>query len=359
MRAEYDVFLSYHWGNNTHTAKLLTDRLKEKGLRVFWDRDEMREGNFDEQILMHIRNTPNFVPVLTVDAIQNFRKADSWMRREIECALSEHKNIVPVFMPGIPWDTFPDSIRELKRKQGVPICDEYIDAMIERLYGYLEWTRYLTMGDFENSYTWRNGLPRCDLFNPSNWFSTYYGILLSARDVKADDVLRIYGRMPIYKGDVLTVEVRGGLCLTQEVRQKKAEDPYHNKNTKEIYHYLVGTNQKVILSGLAGVTARISCLRDAFMFLQCSEVQPSVNEEEWTMVTMTAKENCPYIALEFLVNELPMQRNIFLKRIPLIRKKLKEVSFHVMFRNFIHQHGKHLQDAENRGAEENSSLQRT
>ena len=65
MKNDFDVFISYRRDGGIHLARLLHDKLEQRGFRLFLDMENMRAGKFNEQLFTYIENCPSFLLVLT------------------------------------------------------------------------------------------------------------------------------------------------------------------------------------------------------------------------------------------------------------------------------------------------------
>jgi len=138
---EYDVFISYRRDRGVEAARLIANGLKDQSLRAFLDVDELGAGHFDQALLATITNTPNFVVLLTPDALDQPVEEQDWLRQEISQAIKSNRNIVPIMWPGFEFpepQTLPEDIRALRTYQGVGYSYEFFDAMINRLRRYLQ-----------------------------------------------------------------------------------------------------------------------------------------------------------------------------------------------------------------------------
>lgn len=87
----YDVFISYRRSDGEMLANQIHDYLKERGLRVFLDKQSMKDGHyFTDQIERNLRGAPNYILVATKDVF-DFREGEDWVRNEIEIALEAYE----------------------------------------------------------------------------------------------------------------------------------------------------------------------------------------------------------------------------------------------------------------------------
>ena len=131
----YDIFLSYRRDGGETMAILLRDRLVAKGYRVFLDVEALRSGKFNEKLLQVIENCKDFIIVLSPNSLDRCINEGDWVRNEISHALSNGKNVVPVFLRGFTWpENLPGDISELPNHNGIDAANNmYFDAAIDLL----------------------------------------------------------------------------------------------------------------------------------------------------------------------------------------------------------------------------------
>ena len=107
----YDVFISYRRDGGRDAARLLYKELVGRGMKCFFDFNSLRSGKFDEKIFDAIRGCRHFVLMVTDGAFERCANADDWVRTEIEFALSNKKDIIPV-APSDQQQCFPPELPE-------------------------------------------------------------------------------------------------------------------------------------------------------------------------------------------------------------------------------------------------------
>ena len=95
-RENYDVFISYRRSDAVNEARSINDRLRLRQIRCFYDFDELKDRKFDEKILDAIKDAEIFITILSPDYFCRCSEKDDWVRKEIECAIANHKKIVPI-----------------------------------------------------------------------------------------------------------------------------------------------------------------------------------------------------------------------------------------------------------------------
>ena len=77
--------------------------LTQHGYDVFIDYDGIASGNFEAVILENIRARAHFLILLIPTALERCADPKDWMRREIEAALDNQRNIVPLMLEGFDF----------------------------------------------------------------------------------------------------------------------------------------------------------------------------------------------------------------------------------------------------------------
>ena len=114
---QYQVFISYRRSSGENLAQLLYFRLQQDGYNVFFDVESMRSGKFNEQIYHHISQCDDFLLVLSPNSLDRCNHIDDWVRLEIECALKNKKNIIPILGRDFVFpDNLPPRLRYHRRR---------------------------------------------------------------------------------------------------------------------------------------------------------------------------------------------------------------------------------------------------
>ncbi len=137
-----DAFISYRRDSGYLMAQLLRSALKDKGIHCYLDLEEDHSGQFDERLIDAIRDSSNFILILTKGTLDRCINKDDWVRREIIEAVNSKKNIIPVMYPDFIWpkelnEQFPEEVLVLGKKQGVILRQEYLKATIEKIVDYM------------------------------------------------------------------------------------------------------------------------------------------------------------------------------------------------------------------------------
>jgi tetratricopeptide (TPR) repeat protein len=137
-RIEKTVFISYR-RTNLPWALAIYQNLTAHGYDVFFDFQSIHSGDFEQVILGNIKARAHFLVVLTPSALERCAEPNDWLRREIETALAEKRNIVPLFLEGFNFGSpsitqyLTDKIAMIKNYNGLNIPADYFDEAMQRL----------------------------------------------------------------------------------------------------------------------------------------------------------------------------------------------------------------------------------
>ncbi len=133
-----DVFISYRRDGGFALARLLYECLHKENISVFLDLEELRSGPFNEKLYEAIDASENFVIVLPPKALDRCVNEDDWVRLEIEHAIKNKKNIIPLLVNEFEFpDNLSDSLKMLPFFNGVQVSREYFDASVGKLISML------------------------------------------------------------------------------------------------------------------------------------------------------------------------------------------------------------------------------
>jgi len=139
-RIEKAVFLSYR-RTNIPWALAIFQNLTQHGYDVFFDYNGIAGGDFERIILGNITARAHFLVLLTPSALERCDDPADWLRREIESALANQRNIVPLMLEGFDFGTpkiggqLTGRLAALKHYNGLSIPPEYFMEAMERLRG--------------------------------------------------------------------------------------------------------------------------------------------------------------------------------------------------------------------------------
>jgi tetratricopeptide (TPR) repeat protein len=137
-RVEKTVFISYR-RTNLPWALAIFQNLKNEGYDVFFDYLSIPSGDFENIIVENIKARAHFVVILTPSALERCNEPGDWLRREIETAIDEKRNIIPLMLEsfdfGSPSTTkaLTGKLERLKKYNGLRLHSEYFFEGMDRL----------------------------------------------------------------------------------------------------------------------------------------------------------------------------------------------------------------------------------
>jgi tetratricopeptide (TPR) repeat protein len=137
-RIEKTVFLSYR-RTNAYGAIAIFQNLNHHDYDVFIDYNGIASGDFERIILENIKARAHFLVLLTPSALERCNEPADWLRREIETALANQRNIVPLMLEGFDFGAptiasqLTGPLAALKQYNALRIPPDYFDAAMERL----------------------------------------------------------------------------------------------------------------------------------------------------------------------------------------------------------------------------------
>jgi SOS regulatory protein LexA len=109
------------------------------GYDVFFDYQSIDSGNFEKVILENIKARAHFLVILTPSALERCKEPGDWLRREIETAMAEKRNIVPLMLEGFDFNSpavrevLVDKLATLKSSNGLRVYAEYFFEGMDKL----------------------------------------------------------------------------------------------------------------------------------------------------------------------------------------------------------------------------------
>jgi tetratricopeptide (TPR) repeat protein len=135
---EKTVFLSYR-RTNFPWALTIFQNLTHHGYDVFFDYAGLRSGDFESVIFENIAARAHFLVLLTPSALENCDDPGDWLRREIEAAIANKRNIVPLMLDGFHFGSrrianqLTGTLAALKHYNGLSIQPEYFVEAMKKL----------------------------------------------------------------------------------------------------------------------------------------------------------------------------------------------------------------------------------
>ncbi len=137
-RIEKTVFISYR-RINVPWALCIFQNLKHEGYDVFFDYQSINSGDFGGTIFENIKARAHFLIILTPSALERCKEPDDWLRKEIETAIDEKRNIIPLMLEGFDFSSYMvnkvlnGKLAALKNHNALTVSAEYFDAAMEKL----------------------------------------------------------------------------------------------------------------------------------------------------------------------------------------------------------------------------------
>ena len=128
---KYDIFISYRRDGGSEFARSVKSALEGRRYSVFLDFDELKDGKFDERIIMAIEQAPVFMFILSEHSLDRCVNEDDWVRREIEHAYGLGKHFIPVNKDG-DFTRLPDGLPQVVAE--VFSRNQYSEIMIGQLF---------------------------------------------------------------------------------------------------------------------------------------------------------------------------------------------------------------------------------
>lgn len=137
-RVEKTVFISYR-RTNFWTALAVYKELHSNGFDVFFDYKNIPSGDFEQVIVENVKSRAHFIIILSPSALERCHEPGDWLRREIELALENNRNIIPLIMEGFDFGSattlkaLTGNLANLKLYNAIGIPAEYFDDAMTKL----------------------------------------------------------------------------------------------------------------------------------------------------------------------------------------------------------------------------------
>jgi formylglycine-generating enzyme required for sulfatase activity len=137
-RIEKTVFISYR-RTDVYTALAVYENLKNQGYDVFFDYRSISSGDFEQIITSNIKARAHFLLILTATALDRCNEPGDWLRREIEIAIDEKRNVIPLFFKGFRFgapsltEKLTGKLKNLSRYNGLNVHEDYFEEAMHRL----------------------------------------------------------------------------------------------------------------------------------------------------------------------------------------------------------------------------------
>ncbi len=137
-RIEKTIFISYRRKDISWALTVYQD-LTFQGYDVFFDYTSIPSGDFEQIIISNIKARAHFVLILTPTTFDRCSEPGDWLRREIEIAIDEKRNIIPLFFDGFSFGTtnvsekLTGKLKNVSRYNGLNVHQDYFHEAMERL----------------------------------------------------------------------------------------------------------------------------------------------------------------------------------------------------------------------------------
>lgn len=137
-RIEKTVFISYR-RKDISWALAVYQYLTNLNYDVFFDYKSIPSGDFSQIIVSNIRARAHFLLILTPTALDRCNEPGDWLRREIETAVDEKRNIIPLFLEGFTFNSLPvaekltGKLKTISFYNGLDIPSGYFIEAMDRL----------------------------------------------------------------------------------------------------------------------------------------------------------------------------------------------------------------------------------
>lgn len=140
---KYDVFISYRREGGTHQADALESKLllKRKGCRVFLDRSEIRGEDWKKKIDESIRESCNFVVIISKGCFPHKGEGTDNFLLEIDQALRMGKNVIPVYYDGMDYECIKDylaGIEGFHNRNHIVFNNNNTDGSVDQIIKFLK-----------------------------------------------------------------------------------------------------------------------------------------------------------------------------------------------------------------------------
>ncbi|MFC1997045.1 tetratricopeptide repeat protein [Chloroflexota bacterium] len=135
---EKTVFISYRRANYWN-ALAIYQHLTAQGFDVFIDYRNIKGGAFERVITENIQYRAHFLIVLTPSALERCDQPNDWLRKEIELAIDEERNIIPLIFEGFDFgspsvqEKLVGKLAHLSQYNGLQIYAAYFEEGMKRL----------------------------------------------------------------------------------------------------------------------------------------------------------------------------------------------------------------------------------
>ena len=136
---KFDVFISYRRVGGDSTARILCERLRDAGYKVFYDVETLRSGDFNQKLYDVIAECEDFLIILSPGALDRCDQQGDWVRNELSFALKQGKNVIPIMLRDFVFPEYlPEDINAVRHRNGLEASTEFFDAFVDKLKAFLK-----------------------------------------------------------------------------------------------------------------------------------------------------------------------------------------------------------------------------
>ena len=135
---EKTVFISYR-RKDSYEALAVYQYLTSQQYDVFLDYTSIPSGDFEQIIVSNIKARAHFILILTPTALDRCSEPGDWLRGEIETAIDEKRNIIPLFFDDFSFNAsgvaekLTGKLGAIRHYNGLDIPAGYFTEAMERL----------------------------------------------------------------------------------------------------------------------------------------------------------------------------------------------------------------------------------
>lgn len=137
-RIENTAFVSYR-RKDISWALAVYQYLTHHRYDVFFDFASIPSGDFEQIILTNIKARAHFLVILTPNSFDRCDEPGDWFRREIETAIQEKRNIIPLFLDGFNFgsplvsDKLTGRLATIRKYNGLDVPGVYFTEAMDRV----------------------------------------------------------------------------------------------------------------------------------------------------------------------------------------------------------------------------------
>ena len=140
---KYDVFISYRRENGTHQANALRADIQRirADYSIFMDTREMKGGDFARKLDRKIRESFNFVVVISKGCFPHQSPGKDYFLYEIGQAIRMGKNVIPVYYDGMEYKNIQEHlswIEDFDKQNAITYHNDDPEGSVNQIISYLK-----------------------------------------------------------------------------------------------------------------------------------------------------------------------------------------------------------------------------